>query len=81
MRRLAAGDLLVVRGAEALSNGAKVRVNRVTPESLNAVPDGGAPPAEAASGAPAEAASGAPAGSGRRRSRPAPAASGEGAAP
>lgn len=78
---LAAGDLLVVRGAEALSNGAKVRVNRVTPESLNAMPDGGAPPAEAASGAPAEAASGAPAGSGRRRSKAAPAASGEGAAP
>ncbi len=72
---LVAGDLLVVRGAEALTNGAKVRVNQVTPESLNTVPDGGAEPA------PAEAASGAPQGSGRRRSRPAPAASGEGAAP
>ncbi len=32
---LAAGDLLVVRGAEALSNGSKVHANKVTPESLN----------------------------------------------
>jgi RND family efflux transporter MFP subunit len=42
---LKAGDTLVVRGAEALSNGSKVRANKVTPESLNAatpaVPDGG----------------------------------------
>ncbi len=46
---LAAGDLLVVRGAEALTVGAKVRQNRVTPDSLNTVPDPDA--ASAASGA------------------------------
>jgi multidrug efflux pump subunit AcrA (membrane-fusion protein) len=33
---LKAGDTLVVRGAEALSNGSKVHANNVTPESLNA---------------------------------------------
>jgi RND family efflux transporter MFP subunit len=38
---LAAGDLLVVRGAEALSEGAKVRPNKVTAEGLA---DGGADP-------------------------------------
>jgi RND family efflux transporter MFP subunit len=32
---LKAGDTLVVRGAEALSDGSKVRVNPVAPESLN----------------------------------------------
>lgn len=32
---LKAGDLLVVRGAEALSDGSKVHANHVTPESLN----------------------------------------------
>jgi multidrug efflux system membrane fusion protein len=42
-----AGDLLVVRGAEALSNGAKVHANRVTAESIGGAPaaitsDGGA---------------------------------------
>ncbi len=41
---LKAGDQLVVRGAEPLSTGAKVRVTKVTPESLNA----GAPAAGAA---------------------------------
>jgi len=48
---LKAGDLLVVRGAEALSNGAKVHANKVTPESLDTgtpplapAPDGGAAP-------------------------------------
>ncbi|HXU69243.1 MAG TPA: efflux RND transporter periplasmic adaptor subunit [Polyangia bacterium] len=44
---LKAGDTLVVRGAEALSNGAKVHANKVTPESLDTstpaapAPDGG----------------------------------------
>jgi membrane fusion protein, multidrug efflux system len=32
---LKAGETLVVRGAEALSSGAKVHANPVTPESLN----------------------------------------------
>jgi RND family efflux transporter MFP subunit len=47
---LKAGDTLVVRGAEALSEGAKVHANKVTPESLNAgtpvapLPDGGVAP-------------------------------------
>ncbi|HEY1586390.1 MAG TPA: efflux RND transporter periplasmic adaptor subunit [Polyangia bacterium] len=47
---LKAGDTLVVRGAEALSNGAKVHANKVTPESLNTgtpvapAPDGGTAP-------------------------------------
>jgi RND family efflux transporter MFP subunit len=54
---LEAGQLLVVRGAEALSSGAKVRANQVTAASLatGAAPDGGAPaaqPAADASGAP-----------------------------
>jgi RND family efflux transporter MFP subunit len=42
---IAAGDLLVVHGAEALTNGAKVRVTRVTAESLlkGELPDAGAP--------------------------------------
>ena len=39
-----AGDLLVVRGAEALSDGANVHSNKVTPESLGGSMDGGAPP-------------------------------------
>jgi RND family efflux transporter MFP subunit len=51
---LKAGDTLVVRGAEALSNGSKVHANKVPPESLNAptpaaqTPAGGgaAPPAD-----------------------------------
>jgi RND family efflux transporter MFP subunit len=60
---LAAGDLLVVHGAEALSEGAKVRVTRVTPDSLKL----NAPEADA--GAPA------PAGSApRQRHAPAPSA-------
>jgi membrane fusion protein, multidrug efflux system len=58
---LKAGDTLVVRGAEALSNGAKVHANKVTPESLNAgtptapMPDGGglAPATPSGSRAPA----------------------------
>jgi RND family efflux transporter MFP subunit len=45
---LKAGDTLVVRGAEALSNGAKVHANKVTPESLDtgtpAAPTGGTVP-------------------------------------
>jgi RND family efflux transporter MFP subunit len=40
---LKAGDLLVVRGAEALSSGASVRATQVTAQSLGA-PDGGAAP-------------------------------------
>jgi len=56
---LKAGDLLVVRGAEALSNGAKVHANKVTPESLDTgtpplapAPDGGAAPPPTASAPP-----------------------------
>ena len=56
---LKAGDLLVVRGAEALSNGAKVHANKVTPESLDTgtpplapAPDGGAAPPPTTSAPP-----------------------------
>jgi multidrug efflux system membrane fusion protein len=46
---LKAGDLLVVRGAEALSSGAKVHATKVTPDSLGGAPttarDAGAAPA------------------------------------
>ena len=73
---LKAGDRLVVRGAEPLSNGAKVRASKVTPESLHidAPPpvtsgdaaastgsDAATPPPPAGSSPPA------PHGSGRRR--------------
>ena len=50
---LAAGDLLVVRGAEALTDGAKVRKTQITAESLGTTGDGArpgsAPPAPDAS--------------------------------
>jgi membrane fusion protein, multidrug efflux system len=71
---LKAGDTLVVRGAEALSNGSKVHANKVTPESLNAgaptagPPDGGAA-AEPASDSAAPAAPSAPQ-SGVKHGRP-----------
>jgi membrane fusion protein, multidrug efflux system len=53
---LAAGDLLVVHGAEALSPGAKVRMTRVTADALNPPADAGppqkhAPAASASAGA------------------------------
>lgn len=62
---LKAGDRLVVRGAEALTNGAKVRANAVTAASLNtgaAAAPKSAPPAtpEDAPDAPAAPASGTP---------------------
>lgn len=47
---LSAGELLVVRGAEALNEGAKVRSAKVTAESLG---KDGAPPPEPAAGAAA----------------------------
>jgi membrane fusion protein, multidrug efflux system len=73
---LAAGDLLVVRGAEALSEGAKVRATKVTADTLNkgGDADAKAPPAPDGSG---EAADASP-----RRKRGAPSASASaGAAP
>lgn len=50
---LAAGDVLVVRGAEALTDGAKVRPTTITPEALLAVTATSAkPPGPPASAAP-----------------------------
>ncbi|HWE30496.1 MAG TPA: efflux RND transporter periplasmic adaptor subunit [Polyangia bacterium] len=50
---LKAGDTLVVRGAEALSNGSKVHANTVTPESLNAAAPTAAAPASGTAAEPA----------------------------
>ncbi|MDI1431357.1 efflux RND transporter periplasmic adaptor subunit [Polyangium sorediatum] len=58
---LAAGDVLVVRGAEALTDGAKVRPTTITPEALltatapsaRAQASSAQPPADPASGEPA----------------------------
>jgi membrane fusion protein, multidrug efflux system len=61
---LAAGEILVVRGAEALAEGAKVKVTKVTPESLLTNPAASASASAAPAPAPSAAA---PEGSGRRR--------------
>ena len=63
-----AGELLVVHGAEALTSGAKVKMTRVTAESLKDGADAGAPTAGAA---PAP-----PGGAGAKDKKHAPAASG-----
>ena len=41
---IAAGELLVVHGAEALTDGAKVKMTRVTADALNGAADAGAAP-------------------------------------
>lgn len=71
---LTAGQLLVVRGAEALSDGAKVRQNQVTVEAVAAAAAGKTPPPE-----PSASASAAPDKPRRRRDggAPAPSASAE----
>jgi hypothetical protein len=66
---LSAGDLLVVRGAEALADGAKVKTTHVSAASLTPGADAGAEPVEGESGAgPGDAGA-------HRRGRGAPAAS------
>ena len=65
---VAAGDLLVVRGAEALSEGAKVRTTQVTEEAIAAAAKGRALPA------PSGSASGGEGGPRRRRDGGAPSA-------
>ncbi|MDI1446292.1 efflux RND transporter periplasmic adaptor subunit [Polyangium sp. 6x1] len=75
---LAAGDVLVVRGAEALTDGAKVRPTTITPEALltaaapSAAPpaSNGKPPADPASGEPAPSPPPAPTGSASAGVRP-----------
>jgi hypothetical protein len=64
---VAAGDLLVVHGAEALTTGAKVKATHVTAESLKAGADAGAPAAGASPATP---------GGGAKDKKHAPAASG-----
>ncbi|MFT3776286.1 MAG: efflux RND transporter periplasmic adaptor subunit [Minicystis sp.] len=73
-----AGDLLVVRGAEALSEGAKVRPNQVTPEAVAASAAGKSPPPAPSGSASAGAGEDRPR---KRRDGAAPAASGSAEAP
>ncbi|HVK70145.1 MAG TPA: efflux RND transporter periplasmic adaptor subunit [Polyangium sp.] len=58
---LAAGDVLVVRGAEALTDGAKVRPTTITPEALLTATAPSARPQASAAPPPADPASGEPA--------------------
>ncbi|APR81276.1 Putative RND efflux membrane fusion protein [Minicystis rosea] len=77
---LKAGDLLVVRGAEALSEGAKVRPNQVTAEAVAAAALGKAAPAQAAPDPSGAASAGEPPRQRKRREgAPAPSASAEAA--
>jgi alanine dehydrogenase len=68
---LAAGDMLVVQGAEALSTGVKVKANKVTPSPFAApsasVSNGSNGVDAAPSGAPSQSPSGAGSASGRPR--------------
>lgn len=66
---LNAGDLLVVRGGEALSDGAKVKANRVTAATLTAT-FGASAPATAATPEPSASAETAPHGNRRPRVEP-----------
>ncbi|MDC0744727.1 efflux RND transporter periplasmic adaptor subunit [Polyangium mundeleinium] len=58
---LAAGDVLVVRGAEALTDGAKVRPTTITPEALLTATAPSARPQASSAPPPADPASGEPA--------------------
>ncbi|MDC3959025.1 efflux RND transporter periplasmic adaptor subunit [Polyangium jinanense] len=60
---LAAGDVLVVRGAEALNDGAKVKPTTITPEALLTATAPSAKPTASSAPPPADLASGEPASS------------------